>query len=164
MASWVHSPSTLCYPHKVTVITIINPVNCWPARVCAIHSALFKLSGKLALPKSERGNYLNRLRSPIRNSSPWLIHRPPAYILRLFPFLSQCFSASCQILLLLASLGLLQYTLQYLRAWISWGFCISINIILVKLILRPISKHYMKMAPFFNPLLRELLHKPNKNV
>lgn len=64
-------------------------MNCWPGRVRAIHSALFKLSGKLALPNSERGNYRNRLRTPISTSSPWLIYRPPTYscgyIFRLFP-------------------------------------------------------------------------------
>lgn len=86
-------PCSLCYPHKVTTVTIINPmntVNCWPGRLHAIHPPLFKLSGKLALPKSEWGNYLSRLRTPISNSSPWPVPRHPenscGYIFRLFYF------------------------------------------------------------------------------
>lgn len=61
---------------KVTVVAIINPVNRWPRKQDSIYRALFKSSGKLVLPKSEWGNYLNHLRPSISDSCVWWVHRP----------------------------------------------------------------------------------------
>lgn len=61
---------------KVTVITIINPMNRWPQTQDSIYRALLKSSGKLVLPKLEWGNYLNHLRPSISDLCVWWVHRP----------------------------------------------------------------------------------------
>lgn len=61
---------------KVTVVTIINPVNRWPRRQDSIYRASSNHRGKLVLPKSEWGNYLNHLRPSISDSCVWWVHRP----------------------------------------------------------------------------------------
>lgn len=61
---------------KVTVVTIINPVNRWPRRQDSIYRPLFNSSGKLVLPKSEWGNYFNHLRPSISDLCVWRVHRP----------------------------------------------------------------------------------------
>lgn len=66
---------SIYHPLKVRV-TVINPVNCWPGRQDSIYRALFKSPGKLVLPKSGRGNYLNHLRPSISDSCVWCVHRP----------------------------------------------------------------------------------------
>lgn len=63
---------SIYHPLKVRV-TVINPVNCWPRRQGSIYRALFKSSGKLVLPKSEWGNYLNHLRPSISDSCVWFV-------------------------------------------------------------------------------------------
>lgn len=68
------SSISIYHPLKVRV-TVINPVNCWPRRQDSIYRALFKSSGKLVLPKSEWGNYLNHLRPSISDSCVWCVQR-----------------------------------------------------------------------------------------
>lgn len=62
---------------KVTVVPVINPVNRWPRRQDSIYRASSNHQGKLVLPKSEWGNYLNHLRPSISAWCVWWVHRLP---------------------------------------------------------------------------------------